>query len=84
MTRIVSIEAVDDTSLVYTLDSGESRWFDITPYLDFEAFRVLKDPLEFRRLENGGYFVEWRSGADLSLDTLNAHSRPKPSGTRTF
>jgi hypothetical protein len=27
---------------------------------------------EFQKVSNGGYFVEWDSGADLSADTIEA------------
>lgn len=46
--------------------------FDVTPYLDDEAFAVLHNPALFQRVRNGGYFIEWDCGADLSADTIEA------------
>ena len=46
--------------------------FDISPYLEYEAFQPLKDFAEFQKVFNGGYFVEWDCGADLSSDTIEA------------
>lgn len=46
--------------------------FDVNPYLDDEAFEDLKDIHEFMKVHNGGYYVEWECGADLSGDTLRA------------
>jgi hypothetical protein len=46
--------------------------FDVTPYLEFEAFEELRDNGEFIKVINGGYFVEWACGADLSADTIEA------------
>ena len=46
--------------------------FDIGPYLKYEAFEKLKDIAEFMKIKNGGYFVEWECGADLSADTIKA------------
>ena len=54
-------------------ESGESGTFDVTPYLDSEAFEPLKILEEFKKIRNGKYFVEWECGADLSSDTIKAH-----------
>jgi hypothetical protein len=47
--------------------------FDVAPYLEFEAFAELKNVEEFKKISNGGYFIEWECGADLSADTIEAH-----------
>jgi hypothetical protein len=47
--------------------------FDVAPYLEFEAFSELKNTEEFKKITNGGYFIEWECGADLSADTIEAH-----------
>jgi hypothetical protein len=47
--------------------------FDIKPYLQYEAFEPLNKVSEFKKVSNGGYFVEWDCGADLSADTIEAH-----------
>jgi hypothetical protein len=51
---------------------GRKGRFDVSPYLEDEAFAPLKDPNEFAKVSNGGYFVEWECGADLSADTIEA------------
>jgi hypothetical protein len=51
---------------------GRRGRFDVRPYLEDEAFAPLKDPNEFAKVSNGGYFVEWECGADLSADTIEA------------
>ena len=53
-------------------DDGRVGQFDINPYLNFEAFEPLRVPTEFLKIKNGGYFVEWDCGADLSADTIEA------------
>ena len=53
-------------------EDGRCGLFDVSAYLGLEAFAALKDPLEFNKVRNGGYFVEWACGADLSVDTLEA------------
>lgn len=59
--------------LSVTAEDGRVGEFDVSPYLTDEAFEALKDPAEFLKVSNGGYFVEWDSGADLSADTIEAH-----------
>jgi hypothetical protein len=44
----------------------------ISPYLEYEAFEALQNHSEFLRVFNGGYFVEWDCGADLSAGTIEA------------
>jgi hypothetical protein len=46
--------------------------FDVGPYLESEAFAPLKDISNFQQVHNGGYFIEWDCGADLSADTIEA------------
>lgn len=46
--------------------------FDVRPYPQSEAFEALRDQNEFLKVVNGGYFVEWDCGADLSADTIEA------------
>jgi hypothetical protein len=46
--------------------------FDVRPYLMHEAFDDVRRPSEFVKVLNGGYFMEWDCGADLSADTIEA------------
>jgi hypothetical protein len=57
-------------------EDGTAGDFDVTPYLESEAFEPLRQPEEFKKLHNGGYFIEWDCGADLSSDTIEAHWKP--------
>lgn len=57
-------------------DEGQAGLFDVTPFLNSEAFAPLKDQKEFERIHNGMYFIEWDCGADLSADTIQARWRP--------
>ncbi len=49
---------------------GRTGLFDLQPYLELEAFEPLHDIQEFAKVSNGGYFIEWECGADLSADTI--------------
>jgi hypothetical protein len=62
-----------DNYLLYVVtDDGRTGLFDFAPYLESEAFAPLRNSTEFERVHNGGYFVEWDCGADLSADTIEA------------
>lgn len=70
--RIAKVDARPDWTLIITATDGRVGQFDMRPYLGYEAFEELKDTAEFMKISNGGYFVEWQCGADLSADTLEA------------
>jgi hypothetical protein len=70
--KILNIKTQPDYSLVISTSDGRCGLFDVTPYLGCEAFAPLKEPAEFEKGRNGGYFIEWDCGADLSADTLEA------------
>ena len=71
--RIEKIEAKDDYTIQIKLNDGRNGFFNVKPYLEYEAFRGLKELELFKQVVNGGYFIEWSCGADLSLDTIEAH-----------
>jgi hypothetical protein len=58
--------------LLIITEDGQKGLFDLNPYMASEAFAPLKDKNEFNTVRNGGYFVEWACGADLSADTIHA------------
>ncbi|MCI5224273.1 MAG: DUF2442 domain-containing protein [Candidatus Electrothrix sp. AR4] len=70
---IAKIKPITNFTLQVTAEDGRNGLFDVTPYLELEAFRALKNSDEFQKIINGKYFVEWDCGADLSADTIEAH-----------
>jgi len=71
--RIVEIHPQPNWILSIVAEDGQIGNFDISPYLEYEAFEELRDIREFVKIVNGGYFVEWECGADLSADTIEAY-----------
>ena len=53
-------------------EDGRTGFFEVGPYLESEVFSALKEEQAFERVTNGGYFIEWECGADLSADTIEA------------
>ena len=70
--NITDLKAGSDWQLIVTADDGRVGSFDVSPYLDGSVFQPLRDRKEFLKVSNGGYFVEWACGADLSADTIEA------------
>lgn len=70
--RIAEVHPQSNYILTIMADDGRVGRFDVSPYLKYEAFEDLRRPGEFARVINGGYFVEWACGADLSADTIEA------------
>ena len=70
--RIAELRPLPNWVLSIIADDGRVGSFDVSPYLTYEAFEDLRDQSEFMKVTNGGYFVEWDCGADLSADTIEA------------
>lgn len=70
--KITQIQTEANWVLSVVADDGRMGRFDVGPYLQYEAFNPLRDQAEFSKVVNGGYFVEWDCGADLSADTIEA------------
>ena len=70
--KIKEIHSNSDYTLQIVANDGRIGIFDVTPYLKYEAFDDLKNQNAFMQVSNGGYFIEWDCGADLSADTIEA------------
>jgi len=70
--KIAEVQPQPNYVLSIVADDGRVGSFDLKPYLRYEAFEDLRDHSEFMKVSNGGYFVEWDCGADLSADTIEA------------
>lgn len=70
--KISELRPEQNWILSVVAEDGRIGNFDVRPYLKYEAFEDLQDHGEFSKVVNGGYFVEWDCGADLSADTIEA------------
>ena len=68
--RMVEVSPKPNWILSIVAEDGRIGYFDVSPYLEYEAFEPLRDFIEFTKINNGGYFIEWDCGADLSADTI--------------
>jgi len=73
---ISQVTAKTDYKIQIISDDGKKSLFDVKPYLELEAFSKLREEEEFSKIMNGGYFIEWDCGADLSADTIECKLLP--------
>lgn len=74
--HVTSVRPLENYELDLSFDNGESRRFDVKPYLDRGVFVRLREPSAFRAVRVVEGSVEWVSGPDLSYDTLYLEGRP--------
>ena len=70
--KIVQVCPQSNYVLSIVTEDGRVGQFDVRPFLAYEAFEDLRHTSEFVKVFNGGYFIEWDCGADLSADTIEA------------
>ncbi len=74
--EIVAVKVMPEYKLCVRFGSGESRLFDVGPYLSKGVFKELKNEsyLKKVRIISGG--IEWPHEQDLSADTLYCRGIP--------
>ena len=77
--RATKVLPLSDYRLLVTFSNGETRVFDVKPYLEFKAFDVLKDRTLFENVHVGGLSIEWSTGQDICPDELYFDSIPLES-----
>jgi hypothetical protein len=73
--RLKTVKPMRDCLLYIELENGRSGMFDVKPYCGSKVFAPLMQQKNFEQVHNGGYYVEWRCGADLSADTIEMRLR---------
>ena len=68
--HVTHVEAQAGHRLLLGFADGQTRLFDVTPYLDQGVFRALRDSPDFARARVVDGSVEWPGEIDLSYDTL--------------
>ena len=62
--------------LLLSFENGETRIFDVTPYLERGVFQRIRHPGLFGLAKVVAGSVEWPGEIDLSYDTLYLESQP--------
>ena len=74
--HVKSVRPLDDYELDVSFENGESRRFDVKPYLSRGIFVRLRDVAVFRKVRVVAGSIEWPGGLDLSYDTLYVDGPP--------
>ena len=74
--HVTSVRVLDDYELEVSFENGESRRFDVKPYLDRGIFVRLRDRAVFQAARVVAGSVDWPGGLDLSYDTLYLGGQP--------
>ena len=82
--HVKSVHPLDNFELDVEFENGESRRFDVKPYLGRGIFVRLRDQAIFRGVRVIAGSIEWPGGLDLSYDTLYLNGRPVNSPTVKF
>ena len=72
--RIASAEPYASGVLRVQFASGETRLFDVTPYMRSDFFRQLEDVDYFAQVHVAGGTVTWPNGQDFDPGTVYAKS----------
>jgi Protein of unknown function (DUF2442) len=66
--KIVSAEAIDNSTLIVEFSNGDRKQYSISKLLEKPMFSPLKNPSFFRgfQVDAGGYGVAWNDEIDLS------------------
>jgi hypothetical protein len=71
MRKIIAVKPLDNYILEVEFENNCIKLFDFSLYLSYPVFKILKDPNNFNKVVNKGYFIEWETfELDLSADTL--------------
>ena len=72
--RVASLIPKPGHRLLLSFENGETKLFDLTPWLDRGVFRALRDSDDFALAQVVDGSVEWPGEVDLSYDTLYVRS----------
>ncbi len=76
--RVIQVKPNQDHTITVTFTNGETRRFDVKPYLEFGIFRELKDQATFNSVRPFLGSIQWQNGADFCPDTLYEEGEPVP------
>lgn len=72
--RVKQVKPNRDYTLIITFANGETKIFDMKPYLEIGIFRELKDMSLFNSVKPFLGSIQWKNGQDLCPDTLYLES----------
>ncbi len=76
MIKVTAVKALEDYRLELSFNSGETRVFDVPPYLDKGIFTELRAPSYFRSVRLAFGSIAWPNERDFGPESLYVESRP--------
>ena len=76
---VTSVEVLPNYQLRLVFDTGESKVFDVTPYLDWGIFKRLRNVNLFRQVYISFGTIAWPGDLDLDPEMLYEKSLPEQS-----
>ena len=66
--KIKSVAVIDERTLIIEFYNKQKKTYNITPLLDKEMFKPLKNLVFFNnvKVEQGGYAIVWNNKIDIS------------------
>lgn len=77
--KLLSVEPMEQFKLLLKYETGETKLFDVIPYIRGSWFGELKESAYFRtvHLLPGGIGIEWSNGQDIAPHELYENSVPQ-------
>lgn len=69
-----AVVPMNDFMLRVSFDNGETKMFDVKPYIRGNWYGELSNPTYFKSVFANGYTVEWANGQDICPDELYYNS----------
>jgi hypothetical protein len=76
MIKVTAVKTLDDYRLKLSFNTGETRVFDVRPYLSKGIFTELRDPSYFRSVRLAFGTIAWPNEQDFGPESLYVESRP--------
>ena len=73
---VKQVKPLEDFKLLLTFENGETRIFDMNPYLEKGIFKELKDIQLFNSVKVSFDSIEWQNEADMDPEMLYEDSIP--------
>jgi hypothetical protein len=76
MIKVTDVKALEDHKLQLSFNTGETKVFDVGPYLNKGIFTELRDPSYFRSVRLAFGSIAWPNDQDFGPESLNVESCP--------
>ncbi len=76
MIKVTAVKPLENYQLELSFNTGETRVFDVAPYLDKGIFTELRDPSYFQSVRLAFGTITWPNEQDFGPESLYVESSP--------